>query len=44
MAFACLASVAIFAGGLVALSALSWYKGRGPQDRKKVREILKKNL
>jgi hypothetical protein len=43
MAFACLASLAIFAGGLVALSTLSWYKGRGPQDRKQARKVVEQD-
>jgi hypothetical protein len=43
MAFACLASLAIFAGGLAAWSTIMWYKGsRGPRDRKKVRKAVKK--
>jgi hypothetical protein len=44
MAFACLANLAIFAGGLVALSTLSWYKGRGPQERKRVRKVVVEQL
>ena len=39
MAFACLAGLGIFAGGLVAMSALSWYKGRGPRERKRARNV-----
>ncbi len=39
MAFACLASLGIFAGGLATWSAIMWYKGRGPRERRRVRKI-----
>jgi hypothetical protein len=34
MAVACLASIAIFAGGMAALYGLDWYKNRRRQNRK----------
>jgi hypothetical protein len=36
MTIACLAGIA-FAGGLTAWYAVSWYKSRGPRERKRVR-------
>lgn len=38
MVYVCLTSLAILAGGLTALYTLSWYKGRGPRDRKRVKK------
>lgn len=43
MAFVCLASLSIFAGGLPAWSAIMWYKGRGPRDRKRVGKLEKRD-
>ena len=40
VAFACLGGLAVFAGGLAAWSTIIWYKGRGPQDRKRVRKVV----
>jgi hypothetical protein len=40
MALACLASLGIFAGGLAAWSAIMWYKGRGPRERKRVKKVV----
>ena len=37
MAVACLASIAIFAGGMAALYGLDWYKNRR-QNRKQTRK------
>ena len=34
MAVACLAGIAIFAGGMAALYGLDWYKNRRRQNRK----------
>jgi len=39
--FACLASLALFAGGLV---ALSWYKSRRPEHRKQLRKVVKQDV
>jgi hypothetical protein len=41
MAFACLASLAVFAGGLV---ALSWYKSRRPEHRSRVRKVVDQDV
>jgi hypothetical protein len=41
MTFACLASVAVFAGGLV---AIGWYKSRRPEHRKRVRKIVEQDV
>jgi hypothetical protein len=41
MAFACLASLAVFAGGLV---ALSWYKSRRPEHRRRVRKVVEQDV
>jgi predicted MFS family arabinose efflux permease len=38
MTFACLAGVAA-ACGLAAWSTISWYKGRGSRDEKRVRKV-----
>lgn len=38
MAYACLAGLALSADGLAAWSAIMYYKGRGPRDRKRVRK------
>ncbi len=40
MALACLASLGIFAGGLAAWSAIVWYKGRGPRERKRAKKVV----
>jgi hypothetical protein len=39
MALACLASLGIFSGGLAAWSAIMWYKGKGPRERKRVKKV-----
>ncbi len=41
MAFACFAGVAAFACGLV---ALSWYKSRRPEYRKRVRKLVEQDV
>jgi hypothetical protein len=38
MAVACLASIAIFAGGMAALYRLDWYKNRRRQNKKLVKK------
>jgi hypothetical protein len=38
MAVACLASIAIFAGGMAALYGLDWYKNRRRQNKKLVKK------
>jgi hypothetical protein len=40
MAVACLASIAIFAGGMAALYGLDWYKNRRRQNRKLTKKLL----
>jgi len=40
MTLACLAGLGIFAGGLAAWSAIIYYKGRGPRERKRARKVL----
>jgi hypothetical protein len=40
MAVACLASIAIFAGGMAALYGLDWYKNRRRQNRKLVKKSV----
>lgn len=40
MALACLASLGIFAGGLAAWSVITWYKGRGPGERRQVKKVV----
>jgi hypothetical protein len=40
MAVACLASIAIFAGGMAALYGLDWYKNRRRQNRKLAKKLL----
>ena len=40
MAFACLAGLGVLAGGLAAWSAVTWYKGRGPRNRKRVKRVV----
>jgi hypothetical protein len=37
---ACLAGLA-FAGGLTAWSIINWYKGRGSQDKKRLKKVAK---
>jgi hypothetical protein len=39
MAVACLASIAIFAGGMAALYGLDWYKNRR-QNRKSAKKVV----
>lgn len=39
MAIACLASIGIAAGGLVAWSAVRRYKSRGPRKKKQVKTV-----
>jgi hypothetical protein len=41
MTFACLAGLAVFAGGLV---ALSWYKSRRPEYRKRVKKVIEQDV
>jgi hypothetical protein len=38
---ACLASIAIFAGGMAALYGLDWYNNRRRQNRKLIKKPLK---
>jgi hypothetical protein len=40
MAVACLASIAIFAGGMAALYGLDWYKNRRRQNRKLTKKLV----
>jgi len=40
MAVACLASIAIFAGGMAALYGLNWYKNRRRQNRKLTKKLV----
>jgi hypothetical protein len=40
MAAACLASIAIFAGGMAALYGLDWYKNRRGQNRKLTKKLV----
>jgi hypothetical protein len=40
MAVACLASIAIFAGGMAALYGLDWYKNRRRQNRKLAKKLV----
>jgi hypothetical protein len=40
MAVACLASIAILAGGMAALYGLDWYKNRRRQNRKLIKRIV----
>jgi len=40
MAIACLAGIAIFAGGMAALYGLDWYKNRRRQNRKLTKKLL----
>jgi hypothetical protein len=40
MAVACLASIAIFAGGMAALYGLDWYKNRRRQNRKLTKKLI----
>ena len=40
MAVTCLASIAIFAGGMAALYGLDWYKNRRRQNRKLTKKLL----
>jgi hypothetical protein len=42
MAAACLASIAIFAGGMAALYGLDWYKNRRRQNRKSTKKLVAK--
>lgn len=37
---ACLTGLA-FAGGLTAWSIINWYKGRGSQDKKRLKKVVK---
>jgi hypothetical protein len=40
MPAACLASIAIFAGGIAALYGLDWYKNRRQKNKKLTRKIV----
>ena len=40
MPAACLASIAIFAGGMAALYGLDWYKNRRRQNRKLTKRVV----
>jgi hypothetical protein len=40
MAVACLASIAIFAGGMAALYGLDWYKNGRRQNRKLAKKLV----
>ena len=40
MAVACLANIAIFAGGMAALYGLDWYKNRRRQNRKLTKKLI----
>jgi hypothetical protein len=40
MAVACLASIAIFAGGMAALYGLDWYRNRRRQNRKLTKKLV----
>ena len=40
MAVACLAGIAIFAGGMAALYGLDWYKNRRRQNRRLTKKSL----
>ncbi|MFL6329066.1 MAG: hypothetical protein ACJ71I_16485 [Nitrososphaeraceae archaeon] len=40
MAVACLASIAIFAGGMAALYGLDWYKNRRRQNKKLTKKLV----
>jgi hypothetical protein len=40
MAVACLASIAIFAGGMAALYGLDWYKNRRRQNRRLPKKLV----
>ncbi|MFL6404256.1 MAG: hypothetical protein ACJ71M_12350 [Nitrososphaeraceae archaeon] len=40
MAVACLAGIAIFAGGMAALYGLDWYKNRRRQNRKLTKKLV----
>ena len=40
MAVACLAGIAIFAGGMAALYGLDWYKNRRRQNRKLTKRVV----
>jgi hypothetical protein len=40
MAVACLAGIAIFAGGMAALYGLDWYRNRRRQNRKLAKKLV----
>ena len=40
MPAACLASIAILAGGMAALYVLDWYKNRRKQNRKLIKRVV----
>ena len=40
MPAACLASIAILAGGMAALYGLDWYKNRRKQNRKLIKRVV----
>ena len=40
MAVTCLASIAIFVGGIAALYGLDWYKNRRRQNRKLAKKLV----
>lgn len=42
MTFACLVGAAAFAGGLATWSMIKRYKGRGSQDKKRVKKVAEK--
>ena len=44
MAVACLASIAIFAGGMAVLYGLDWYKNRRKQNRKLTKKLIERDV
>jgi hypothetical protein len=44
MAVACLANIAIFAGGMAALYGLDWYKNRRRQNRKLTKKLIVESI
>ena len=44
MPAACLASIAILAGGIAALYGLDWYKNRRRQNRKLTKKLVEREM